>query len=81
VGVTGQLFNTPPRDQIGTMIPLYGELAGPRPDILATIGNLLRNAFIRAYLPRLEGTAHDTTGLQFEPGSISDPNLIKGNSQ
>jgi hypothetical protein len=28
----------------------------PSADILATIGNVLRNAFVRAYLPRLENS-------------------------
>jgi hypothetical protein len=34
---------------------------------LATIGNVLRNAFVRAYLPRLENGEESVEGLHFEP--------------
>jgi hypothetical protein len=34
-------------------------------NILATISNILRNAFVRAYLPRLENTPQSTDTLQF----------------
>src|SRR6185369_10760887 len=44
-----------PRDQFGTLIPFRADTAGATTtDILTTIGNILRNAFVRAYLPRLE---------------------------
>jgi hypothetical protein len=65
VGVGTQILKNPPRDQVGTLIPLRGSLEGPRTDVLATIGNVLRNAFIRAYLPRFEGVATDATKLEF----------------
>src|SRR5207247_7593025 len=55
VGATTRLLNNRPRDQFGTLIPFTGEVSKARTmDILATIGNVLRNAFVRAYLPRLE---------------------------
>ena len=41
-------------------------------DILATLGNVLRNAFIRAYLPRLENGEQQVDGLRFEPADITD---------
>ena len=41
--------------------------------MLATVGNVLYNAFVRAYLPRLEGVAPDLDGLQFGPGEVTDP--------
>jgi hypothetical protein len=34
-------------------------------DTLATIGNILRNAFVRAYLPRLEGQQQNADEIQF----------------
>jgi len=41
-------------------------------DVLATIGNVLRNAFLRAYLPRLENGPQATEGLQFEAPEFTD---------
>jgi hypothetical protein len=73
VGVTVKVLQNQPRDQFGTLIPLTGDLTNPRRDMLATLGNILRNAFIRAYLPRLQGIAGDVDALKFSPGSVSDP--------
>ncbi len=72
-GVTSLLKNRP-RDQFGTLIPFSASVSGTSPDILATVGNVLRNAFIRAYLPRLEGdSATNNSTLQFQP-----PSAIEG---
>lgn len=72
-GVTTLLKNRP-RDQFGTLIPFKGDLSrATSADILATIGNLLRNAFVRAYLPRLEGGKESVEGLTFEPAEFNDP--------
>src|SRR4051812_7164990 len=49
------------RDQFGTVIPVTGDAAGPTTGVLDAIGNVLKNAFVRAYLPRLEN-----------PGKIDD---------
>jgi len=73
VGVATGVLKNPPRDQFGTVIPLRGDLTGPRTNILVVVGNVLRNAFIRAYLPRLEGTAGSIDGLEFGRGSIIQP--------
>jgi hypothetical protein len=73
VGVAAEILKNQPRDQVATLIPLTGDVSSPNQDILATIGNVLRNAFIRAYLPRLQGVVQDVDGLQFGPGSITDP--------
>jgi len=71
-----QVLKNAPRDQFGTRIPFTGEVGGPQPDILATIGGILRNAFIRAYLPRLEGVATDQDGMHFEKASILEPDSV-----
>jgi hypothetical protein len=73
VGAAAEILKNQPRDQVATLIPVTGDVTSPNQDILATIGNVLRNAFIRAYLPRLQGVAKDVDGLQFGPGSILDP--------
>src|SRR5688572_19541789 len=72
-GVTSLLKNQS-RDQFGTLIPFSGDLSGAtRTDILATVGNILRNAFVRAYLPRLEGGGETVEGLTFGPADLTDP--------
>jgi len=74
VGGLTSLFKNHPRDQFGTLIPFRGDLSqATTTDILATIGNILRNAFVRAYLPRLEGGGEVVSGLQFAPAELSDP--------
>ncbi|HWE97191.1 MAG TPA: hypothetical protein VG269_24745, partial [Tepidisphaeraceae bacterium] len=73
VGAATQIFKNQPRDQFGTLIPFRGDETTSNPDILATIGNVLRNAFVRAYLPKLENGPADDTGLQFDPPQVSDP--------
>src|SRR5206468_3780901 len=53
VGVTTKILRNPSRDQFGTLIPFTGNASRATTiDTLATIGNILRNAFVRAYLPR-----------------------------
>jgi hypothetical protein len=73
VGATAKVLSNPRRDQFGTVIPFRGDVTGPQTDVLSTIGNVLRNAFVRAYLPRLQGRAPDINDLRFSPGTIADP--------
>lgn len=69
-GVTTVLRNFP-RDQFGTLIPFRADTSGATTtDILTTIGNILRNAFVRAYLPRLETDEAASQGIQFEAPSF-----------
>lgn len=74
VGAATGLLKNRPRDQFGTLIPFQSDLSGSTTtDILATLGNVLRNAFVRAYLPSLEGGKQSVEGLQFSPPEIYDP--------
>jgi hypothetical protein len=74
LGVTTGVVKNHPRDQFGTLIPFHGSTEGQTTtDILATIGNVLRNAFVRAYLPKLQNGGLDAEGLQFEPPAPGDP--------
>jgi hypothetical protein len=74
VGAVTGLLKNQPRDQFGTLIPFTGDLSRTtNTDTLATIGNVLRNAFVRAYLPRLESGQESIGGLQFEAPDLSDP--------
>jgi hypothetical protein len=73
VGTAVEIIKNHPRDQLATRIPVSGSLDSPQPDILVTLGNVLRNCFIRAYLPRFEGDAPDLDGLDFGAGSTTEP--------
>ncbi len=74
VGAATSLLKNQSRDQFGTLIPFTGDLsATTTADILATVGNIFRNAFIRAYLPRLERGAEASSGLEFAPPEFHDP--------
>jgi hypothetical protein len=44
------------KDQVGTQIPLSGKFSNPNAGIMASVGALLRNAFIRALRPDLAHT-------------------------
>jgi hypothetical protein len=75
VGGATSIFKNHSRDQFGTLIPFSGDATGTTTtDIFATMGNILRNAFVRAYLPRLEGDQEFAGGITFQPPQISDPN-------
>ncbi len=74
VGAVTSVFKNQPHNQFGTLVPFSGQISGTtNTDILATIGNLLRNAFVRAYLPQLQGGRQEVDGLTFEPPDISSP--------
>jgi hypothetical protein len=77
VGLAAAVFENQSRDQVGTVIPVRGDLARPATDVLATIANVLRNAFVRAYLPRLHGKASEIDGLTFGPGSLPELGATK----
>lgn len=67
VGFTTNILKNRSRDQFGTLIPFTADVStSTKTDLLATIGNILRNAFVRAYLPRVENdVANSTDELQF----------------
>lgn len=76
LGVTTWVLKNQPRDQFGTNIPFTGDMTTPDMNILAAIGNVLRNAFIRAYLPRFDGGTQSFQDMQFEAPSITSPTSI-----
>lgn len=74
VGAVTTVFKNQPRDQFGTLIRFTGDASGPTaPDSFGAVLNILRNAFVRAYLPRLENGSDGMEGLKFEPADLSDP--------
>lgn len=76
VGFTTTVFKNWNADQFGTVVPFSGNASGTSTDILATIGNVLYNAFIRAYMPRLQTGQQGFGGLEFSPPDIASP--VKG---
>jgi hypothetical protein len=50
------LVKNKPRDQVATRIPFQGRFGDPKVGLLATIGNLFRHGFVRAFNPTVEGT-------------------------
>jgi hypothetical protein len=66
VGAVASLLKNQPRDQFGTLIPFSGDVeTTTTADILPAIGNILRNAFVRAYLPRLQSGQQVVQNIQF----------------
>ena len=55
VGLTIKVLQNQKHDQFATQIPFSGDLNNPDIKILKTIGNLLRNAFVQALQPTLDG--------------------------
>ncbi len=71
VGAVTTVFKNQPRDQFGTLVPFSGDLSSSTTtDIFATVANVLRNAFVRAYLPRLQGGQEEVGGLEFAPPDL-----------
>jgi hypothetical protein len=64
VGVAGTVFKNQPRDQFGTRFEFQGSMDDPQTNLLEIVGNVLYNAFVRAYLPRVEG--------RIAPGRVSE---------
>jgi len=61
LGSVGRLLRNQPKDRFATKIPISGSFADPKGALLATVGNVFKNAFIRAFNPSLPGTidVHD----------------------
>ncbi|MEO6244579.1 MAG: DUF748 domain-containing protein [Opitutaceae bacterium] len=58
VAATAWVLKNKSRDQLATRIPFQGKFGDPKIGLLATIGNLFRHGFIRAFNPTIEGTLH-----------------------
>ena len=46
------------RDQVGTKIPFQGRFGDPKVGLWATVSNLFRHGFVRAFNPTVEGSVH-----------------------
>jgi len=61
-GVT-RLFRNQPNNRLATKIPISGSLDDPRVAILPTLGNILKNEFVRVF----DGDLEDTVSLEDVP--------------
>jgi hypothetical protein len=50
------LVKNKPRDQVATRIPFQGRFGDPQVGLWATISNLFRHGFVRAFNPTIEGS-------------------------
>ncbi|MGH7244179.1 MAG: DUF748 domain-containing protein [Phycisphaerales bacterium] len=55
VGAVGTILSNHERQQFGTRFAITGQFDDPKSSTMEVIGNVLRNAFVRAYLPNIEG--------------------------
>jgi hypothetical protein len=79
VNLAAKILENKQEDQVATQIPLRGELMEPDVDLVTTIVNLLRNAFVAAFSHSLEGSinlrdvASDVRCLSGEPAAEQQP--------
>lgn len=66
VQLAASIFKNQPHDQVATRIPFSGSIDKPDADVLTTIINILRNAFVRAFSDSLEHSV-DLHSLAAEP--------------
>jgi hypothetical protein len=79
VNVAANVLENRQEQQVATQIPLRGEIEDPDVDILTTLVNLLRNAFVAAFSHSLDGSitlrsvASDVRCLAGEPSAEEQP--------
>jgi hypothetical protein len=56
IGLVSTIFKNHSKDQVATKIPLSGDLNDPKVDVTTTIINVVKNAFVKAINPELDGT-------------------------
>ena len=54
IGGITQIVRNHPKDRFGTKVPFAGTFDDPRPDIITTVFNAFRNAFVKAFSGTLE---------------------------
>jgi len=78
VNVAAKILENREEEQVATQIPLRGEITDPDVDLLTTMVNLMRNAFVAAFSHSLEGSinlrsvASDVRGLGDQPDAAQD---------
>jgi hypothetical protein len=59
VGGTAEVVQDQTEDRVATRIPISGETEAPQIGFWTTLGNVLKNAFIEAFVPALEHSVGD----------------------
>jgi hypothetical protein len=54
VGTAVQIFKNQPKDRLATIVPISGDYNQKSTDMLSAVGGVLKNAFVRALVPRIE---------------------------
>jgi hypothetical protein len=74
VNVAAKILENRQEEQVATQIPLRGEIENPDVDLLTTMANLLRNAFVAAFSHSLEGSINlrDVAGEVLGDDSAAD---------
>jgi hypothetical protein len=62
-----KIFKNQPKDQFATKIPVSGTIDKKGIALWATIGNVLRNAFVRAFSPTFDQTVGPSKDLTEDP--------------
>jgi hypothetical protein len=73
VGAIAELLENQPRDQLATNIPLEGDLNNPDTSVIATIGGILRNAFVEAFQANLDNSISLFDEEEEMPAPLPDP--------
>ena len=50
-----RVFRNQPKNRFATKIPISGTFDKPNVNVLATLGNILKNEFVRAFTTEFEG--------------------------
>ena len=67
VGGITRIIRNHPKDRFGTRVPLSGSFDDPTPDVLDTVFNVLRNAFIKAFEGKLSNEDIDLDKVKQDP--------------
>lgn len=62
-----KIFKNHPKDQVATKIPVKGDFDSKGVDVWATVQNVLRNAFIRAFSPTFDKDVGPAVDLTDDP--------------
>jgi hypothetical protein len=54
VGAAGEIFENQPKDQLATRFAISDTISDPKISVEEAIVNVLRNAFVKAFLPKIE---------------------------
>ncbi len=79
VNLAAKILENKQEEQVATQIPLRGEIMEPDVDLLTTMVNLMRNAFVAAFSHSLDGSitlrdvATDVRCLSGEPPTAEQP--------